>query len=132
MTINSNIYVFRHEINSGRCMRAEGTTQRRGAHARPNATCAAELVEETITSTLQFARGHDTDDASALAEAGAEDLVRVLEHAVLQADDDELRALEARLDDASDVLCVRQVERRVYFVENVHWCRLELQQGQDQ
>lgn len=41
---------------------------------------------------------------SAFAEARAKDAVRVLEHAVLQTDDDELRALEPRLDQTTDIL----------------------------
>lgn len=70
--------------------------------------------------------------AGALAEAGAEDAVGVLEHAVLEGDDDELGALEARLDEPADVLRVRQVQRRVHLVQDVHRRRLELEQRHDE
>jgi hypothetical protein len=68
----------------------------------------------------------------ALAEARLEDAVGVLEHAVLQTDHDKLRALEARLDQATNVLCMRQVQRGVDLVENVHGRRLELQECHDE
>lgn len=41
-----------------------------------------------------------------VAEPRPEDAVRVLEHAVLQTDDDKLRPAEPRLDQPPDVLCV--------------------------
>ena len=69
--------------------------------------------------------------AGALAEPGAKDPIRILEHAVLETDYDELAALEATLDQATNVLWVREVERRVDFIENVHGRRLELQQRED-
>jgi hypothetical protein len=40
-------------------------------------------------------------------ETRTEDTVRVLEHAVLETDDNELTALEARLEEATDILCMR-------------------------
>lgn len=70
--------------------------------------------------------------ASALAESGAKDPIRILEHAVLEADHDELAALEARFDQAANVLCMREVQRRVNFVENVHGRRLELKEREDE
>lgn len=41
-------------------------------------------------STLQLARRHDGDHTGTLGEAGSEDAIGVLEHAVLQGHDDEL------------------------------------------
>lgn len=70
--------------------------------------------------------------AGTLGEASAENAVGVLEHAVLQTDNDELGALEASLDQATDVLRVRQVQRGVDFVQDVHGGGLELQQGHDE
>ena len=81
---------------------------------------------------LQIRRCECLHHTGALAETRLEDAVRVLEHAVLETDDDELRALEARLDQAADVLRVRQIQRRVHLVEDVHGRRLELQQRHDE
>ena len=39
---------------------------------------------------------------------------------------------EMRPEHVADILSVRQVERSVYFVEDVDGCRLEEQQRQDQ
>lgn len=52
----------------------------------------------------QVRSGETLHHARALLEAGPEDAVRVLEHAVLQTHHDELAALEPRLDQAADVL----------------------------
>ena len=72
------------------------------------------------------------DDGRAVAEARAEEDVRVREEALLERHDDELRALEARAEELPDVLRVREVERRVDLVEDVHWRGLELEEGHDQ
>lgn len=65
-------------------------------------------------------------------ESRAEDAVRVLKHAVLQTNDNELRALEARLDQTTNVLRVRGIECSINFVQNVHRSRLKLQQSHDE
>jgi hypothetical protein len=72
------------------------------------------------------------DDARPVAEARLEEHVRVREQALLEADDDELAALEARAEELPDVLRVREVERGVDLVEDVHRRGLELQERQDQ
>lgn len=81
---------------------------------------------------LQIRRRQRLHHTRALAEAGTEDAVRVLEHAVLERHDNKLRPLEARFDEAADVLSVRQVQRRVHLVQDVHGRRLELEQGHDE
>ena len=81
---------------------------------------------------LEVRRRERLHHTGALAEARAEDAVRVLEHAVLEGDDDELGAAEPGLDEAADVLRVRQVERRVHLVQDVHGRRLELQERHDE
>ena len=72
------------------------------------------------------------DDARAVAEARPEEDVGVREEALLERDDDELCAAEPRAEEGADVLRVRQVQRRVDLVEDVHRCWLELQQRHDQ
>lgn len=72
------------------------------------------------------------DDGSSVSEARPEEHVRVREEALLERDDDELRALEARSEQLPDVLRVRQVEGGVNLVQNVHRRGLELQQGHDE
>lgn len=79
--------------------------------------------------SLHVSRGKCLNNTGTLAEPCAEDAVGVLEHAVLQGHHDELGALEASLDQATDVLGVGQVQRGVDLVENVHWRRLELQES---
>lgn len=58
--------------------------------------------------------------------------VRVREEALLETHDDELTALETIPEELANVLRVGQVERRVDLVEDIHRCRLELQEGHDQ
>ncbi|PSN69326.1 hypothetical protein BS50DRAFT_339636 [Corynespora cassiicola Philippines] len=90
------------------------------------------LHDTLYTSLLHLGRRRRLDNAGAVHESRPEDAVRVLEHAVLETDHNELRALEPRLDKTANVLRVRQVERSVHLVENVHGRRLELQQRQDE
>jgi hypothetical protein len=49
------------------------------------------------------------DSTSSIHKPRPENSICVLEHAVLQTNDDELRTLESSLDQAADILCVRQV-----------------------
>ena len=98
--------------------------QKKTPHEKPHT--------EISNASLEIRRGKRLHDAGALAEPRLEDPVRVLKHAVLETDDDELRPLEARLDQAADVLRVREVERGVDLVEYVHGRRLELEQRHDE
>jgi hypothetical protein len=61
-----------------------------------------------------------------------EKYVGIREQALLQADDDELAALESVPEELADVLCMRQVKRRIDLVEDVHRRRLELQERHDE
>lgn len=81
---------------------------------------------------FHIGRSQRLHNAVPLAESCPEDAVGVLEHAVLQRDDDELRSLEAGLDQTADVLRVRHIEGSVNLVQNVHRCRFELQERHDQ
>jgi hypothetical protein len=56
------------------------------------------------TSLLHIRWRQRLHHTGTFAETSAEDAIRVLEHAVLQTDDDELRALETRLDETADIL----------------------------
>lgn len=81
--------------------------------------------------SLHVGRGKCLNNTGALAEPCAEDAVGILEHAILQGHHDELRALEASLDQATNVLGMGQIQRGVDLVENVHWRGFELQEGHD-
>jgi hypothetical protein len=87
-------------------------------------TLVLRVCRVAVCSALDYAR--------AVAEARAEQDVRVGEKALFERDDDELRAAEAPAEERADVLRVREVERRVDLVEDVHRRRLELQQRHDQ
>lgn len=87
---------------------------------------------QSIASLAEIRRRQRLNHTRALGEPGAEDAVGVLEHAVFERDDDELGALEPCLDETADVLGVRQVQRGVNLVEDVHWRWLELQKGHDE
>lgn len=50
----------------------------------------------------------------------------VLKHAIFQRDDNKLTSLKPRLDKPSDILRVRQIERGVDFVQDVHGRWFEL------
>lgn len=108
--------------------------------ARSSSRAAAESRPRTPypqpdrlpAKSLQVRSGETLHHARALLEAGPEDAVRVLEHAVLETYHDELTALEPRLDQAANVLRMREVQGRVDFVEDVHGCRLELEEGEDE
>jgi hypothetical protein len=87
-------------------------------------TLVLRICRVALRSALNYAR--------AVADARGEQEVRVREEALFGRDDDELRTAEARAEERADVLRVREVERRVDLVEDVHRRRLELQQCHDQ
>ena len=78
------------------------------------------------------ALGRTLDDASAVAEASTKEDIGVSEEALLEGDDDKLCAAETGAEERADMLRVREVERGVDLVEDVHRRRLELQQRHDQ
>lgn len=69
---------------------------------------------------------------STIHKPSAEDAVGIREHPILQTDDDELTPFEPILDQSSDVLSMGEIERRIYFVKNVHRSGLELEKGHDE
>jgi hypothetical protein len=71
-------------------------------------------------------------NTSAVPEPRPEQDVRVREQALFQTDHNELRSLEAVLEQLPDVLRVREVEGSVDLVENIHWRGFELEEGHDQ
>lgn len=106
------------------------SSSRVAAESRPRTPCPQP--DRLPAKSLQVRSGETLHHARALLEAGPEDAVRVLEHAVLETYHDELTALEPRLDQAANVLRMREVQGRVDFVEDVHGCRLELEEGEDE
>jgi hypothetical protein len=85
-----------------------------------------------IQLLLEIRRRQSLHHTRALTKPRSKDTVRILEHAILQGDNDELTALEPCLDEPSNILRVRQIERGVDFVEDVHGCRFELEEGHDE
>ena len=65
-------------------------------------------------------RRRPRDRRHAIHELRPEDDVRVVEHALLERDDDELRRLEVGAEHHADVLRVRQVEGGIDLVQNIH------------
>ena len=55
---------------------------------------------------------------------GAENDVCVVEHALLQRHNDELRLWKVRADHAADVLRVAQIQRGIHLIQDVDWRRL--------
>ena len=84
------------------------------------------------TLTTAKTRRQRLNNTRAIHKPGPEDPIRIRKHAVLETDDDELAAAEARADQAADVLRVRQVEGGVDFVQDVHGCGGVLQEGEDE
>ena len=58
--------------------------------------------------------------------------IRILEHAILQTNNDELTSLEPGLDEPTNILRMGQIKSGINFVQNVHWCRLELKKSEDE
>lgn len=81
---------------------------------------------------LEICRGQSLYHTSTLAEPRPEDPVRVLEHAVLQTDYNELRALEASFDESTNVLRVRKIKRCIDFIQDIHGRWLELKKSHDE
>jgi hypothetical protein len=98
-------------------------------HALPNTHTQAIV---TSSSSLHIRRRQRLHHTRAIHKPRAENPVRVRKHAVLQTDDDELAAAEARADQPADVLRVREVEGRVDFVEDVHGRGRVLEEGEDE
>jgi hypothetical protein len=70
----------------------------------PAVTPHIHLPTSPIISLLHIRRRESLDHTRTIHEPCPENAVRVCEHAVLQTDDDELTAAEARADQAADVL----------------------------
>ena len=100
-------------------------------NSHPSPTSSAPTLRYLSTSP-HLRRRQRLHHTRALLEPGAENPIGILEHAILQAHDDELRPAEPGFDQPADVLGVGQVERSVDFVEDVHGRGGVLQQGEDE
>lgn len=58
--------------------------------------------------------------------------IGIIEHAVLERDNDELRFSEVGAKHLPDVLCVREIESCVYFIQNVDRSWLEEKEREDE
>ena len=89
------------------------------------------MREESRHLLFQIAPRKRLHHARTIHEPRPEHSIRVLEHPIFQGDDDELCAIEAGTDQAANILRVAEIEGRVHFVEDVHGCRFDLQEGED-
>jgi len=71
------------------------------------------------------------DNWCTIPEPCSEQHICVCERALFERDDDELGAFEASAEKLADVLCMWKVYGNVYFVENVHWSGIKLEEGHD-
>jgi hypothetical protein len=85
-----------------------------------NAPCTPIQPIITRTPSLHIRRRQRLHHTRPIHKSGPKNPICIRKHAVLQTDDDKLTPAEARADQAADVLGVRQVERRVHFVKDVH------------
>ena len=77
-------------------------------------------------------RGTYLDDGGTIPEPGLEEDIGIGKQALFERDDDKLTAFESVFEKLSNMLGMLQIESRINFVENVHWCRLELEQRHDE
>lgn len=82
--------------------------------------------------SFQIRRRERLHDASPFTKPGAENSIRILKHAILQTDYNELTTFKPGFDKATNILGVAEVEGSVYFVQDVHWCWFELEEGENE
>ena len=85
-----------------------------------------------VPQSSQIRRSKRLYNTRTLTESRPEYPVRVLKHAILQTDDDELTSLEPRLDESTNVLGMGQIESGIDLVQNVHRSRFALKKGEDE
>ena len=90
---------------------------------RPTTTVPIKRTRAPLRSPLNHTRP--------ISKPRPKQHVRIREKALLERDDDELGAAEARAEEVAYVLSVREVECGVDLVEDVHGRRLELEEGHD-
>lgn len=82
--------------------------------------------------SFQIRRRERLHNTSPLTEPGAKNTICILKHAILQADYNKLTTFKSSFDKTTNILCMAEVEGSVYFVEDVHWCRFELEEGENE
>ena len=87
------------------------------------------MIHFPLYKSFQIGRCQRLDDTRPFTESGPENPIGILEHPVFQADNDELGALEPSLYQPTNILSVRQIQRCIDFVEDVHWRRFKLQES---
>jgi hypothetical protein len=90
------------------------------------------LPDLPLHQSLEICCRQRLNHTCSFTESCPEDTVCILKHAILQTNNDELTPFEPRLDQSSNVLRVREIERRINFVKNVHRCWLELKECHDE
>ena len=101
-------------------------------HSQCDARHYPDIRSSTKSTSPHVRWRQRLDYRGTLLEPGSENPVCILEHAILQTDNDELTALESSLDQPTNILRMRQIERGIDFVEDVHRRWLELEERHDQ
>lgn len=86
----------------------------------------------SLPPSLKIRSSQRLNNTSPLTKPRPKDAIGILKHAILQTNNNKLTALEPGFDQSSNILCMWQIERSVYLVENVHGRWLELEQGHDE
>jgi hypothetical protein len=82
--------------------------------------------KEQLHVSFHVSRCKRLNSTSSIRKPRPENPICVLEHAILQTDDDELGTFEPSLDQAADILCMRQIQSSIDLIENVHGRWFEL------
>ena len=101
----------------------------------PLPTCRSRACTLLTLRLIQIRRAalcSPLDDTRAVSEACTKEDVSVREEALLERDDDKLRATKTRAKERANMLCMRKIKRGVDLVQYVHRRWLELQQCHDQ
>lgn len=123
-----------HHLLFKLCMR---NTKRPGnssrlAHDIQKDISAPNASPKPPTASPHISGSQSLHHTRAIHKSRAENAIRIGKHAVLQTDDDKLAPLEARANQPADVLRVREIERRVHFVQDVHGGWRVLEKGEDE
>ena len=91
-----------------------------------------QYTQPTRSTSPHIHSSQRLNNTRPLLKPRLKDAIRILEHPILQTNNNELTPLEPRLDQAPNILRVAQIQRRIHFVQDVHGRWFELQKGEDE